>query len=73
MMKYRLKIIWFNFNKYFVLFESAETIKNDENVLRLMVINALVLKWMKLSTARLHVSSEIVFNFLKTVSAILSV
>ena len=43
--------------------------KNDENVLRLMLRNASEHKWMKFSTARFHVSSEIVFKFLNTASA----
>ena len=45
--------------------------KNDENSLRLMLRNASEHKLMELSTARLHVSSVIVFNLLKNRSAIL--
>ena len=45
--------------------------KNDENVLCVMLRNASEHKRIKLSTALLHVSTEIVFNFIKPVSAIL--
>ena len=40
-------------------------------VLHLMLRDASEHKWIEFSTMGLHVSSEIVFNFLKTVSAIL--